>query len=464
LSTPTEVSARIHARALALLALAVIAAYANALGGQFQFDDYNVIVDNPVVHGLGAWWADLGHGLRPLLKLSYALNWAAGPEAWTFLLVNAVIHGLNAALVYGLAVEWQRAQPGSAGPPPATARGALLAALLFALHPAQTEAVTYVSGRSVSLMALFYLAGVLAHARGAHRGSLVLFAAALATKEVAATFPVALLLWDVTTRGPSAWRASLRRQLPHWALLLVLGTAMLLRSRYGEFFAVSLDTRSPWENFVTQAGGIMYLIRQLALPLWLNIDPDLPEPTSLTPGIALQGAVLLALVAAGLAAIRRRPLAALALLWFFLHLAPTNSVFARIDVANDRQLYLPAVGVFIALGALLARAAARGTVAARAALVIASLGVAVLGGLTVARNADYRDEVTLWRQTARLSPEKPRVHNNLGHALRLAGCPEQAQAAFTRALELDPDYGLARNNLDRLARERRLGIAGNARC
>src|SRR5262245_31744205 len=87
--------------AYALIAAAVAAAYANALTGSFQFDDWNVIVNQAKVHGLGAWWASMP-GIRPLLKLSYALNWAVSPSPFGFHLVNVAIHATNACLVYCL--------------------------------------------------------------------------------------------------------------------------------------------------------------------------------------------------------------------------------------------------------------------------------------------------------------------------------------------------------------------------
>ena len=137
-------NARGHRVALLLPVLAALAAYANALPASFQFDDYNVIVDNPAVHGLAAWWASMP-GIRPLLKLSYALNWAAGPGPFGFHLVNLACHALNTVMVYLLAVLWlPRLAPDLRPVVPA----ACTAALVFALHPAQTEAVTYVAGRS----------------------------------------------------------------------------------------------------------------------------------------------------------------------------------------------------------------------------------------------------------------------------------------------------------------------------
>jgi len=144
-----------------VLLAATVAAYLNAFEGVFQFDDYNVIVDNPAVHAWESWLAQMP-GIRPLLKLSYVANWQSGHGLFGFHLFNLFCHLGNVVLVFllcrrlaPLAVHSRR-------------RDALafVVALLFALHPAQTEAVTYISGRSVSFMALCYLGAAYAWLEG----------------------------------------------------------------------------------------------------------------------------------------------------------------------------------------------------------------------------------------------------------------------------------------------------------
>jgi hypothetical protein len=199
---------RSEASAPAVLAVAVLLAYFNALTGAFQFDDYNVIVQNPAVHSVAA-WLDSMPGIRPLLKFSYALNWTLHSGPFGFHLFNVVVHAINAVLVYQLlrALIEQRTE---------AHWGPFAGALLFALHPVQTEAVTYISGRSVCLMALFYLCSVLTWLRAERRAhpaawralSAGLFGAALLVKETAVTLPFALLLLDArccSVRPGTGW-------------------------------------------------------------------------------------------------------------------------------------------------------------------------------------------------------------------------------------------------------------------
>ena len=128
-----------------LLVGTVVVFYLNSFRGVFQFDDYNVIVDNAGVHTWGAFLAGLPRGIRPLLKFTYTLNWTSGLGLFGFHLVNVGLHAANAVLLFLLASR--------VGGPSVSRFAALLPALLFAAHPVQTEAVTYVSGRSVALMA-----------------------------------------------------------------------------------------------------------------------------------------------------------------------------------------------------------------------------------------------------------------------------------------------------------------------
>jgi tetratricopeptide (TPR) repeat protein len=414
-----------------LLVAATLAAYANAFGGSFQFDDFNVIVRQPAVHSLAAWW-DSMPGIRPLLKLSYALSWnAGGGSALAFHGVNVALHAANVLLVWAILRElWGRMGIGDAP------LAAFAGALLFALHPAHTEAVTYVSGRSVSMMACFYLASVLAYLREAPRWiSPVLFAAALATKEVAATLPAALLLCEaLDQRRPFDLRAALRRQAAHWALLASGFAAMAMLPRYREMLETSLALRGLKEQLALQAAAIARHAGVLVLAVPPNIDPEVPfMPT-------VVGWAILAAIAAGFALLRVQPWTALALLWFFLHLAPTNSLLARADAVNDRQLYLASIGPLALAGlaiALMPRWRAT-------ALVLAA---AVLGAATLARNTDYRSEAALWSDTTRKSPGSARAWNNLGYAFQLEGRREEARAAYERALALDPDDLKARTNL-----------------
>lgn len=428
-----------------LLAGTVAVVYLNSFRGVFQYDDYIVIVDNAGVHSWGAFLAGLPRGIRPLLKFTYTLNWTSGLGLFGFHLVNVTLHAANAVMLFLLASK--------VGGPSVPGFAALLSALLFAVHPVQTEAVTYICGRSVSLMAFFYLGSLLAYLRGRERGSRlfvyavspILFLLATAAKEVALTLPFALVLCETVRRERIGWVKALRAQGVHWGLLASLAVLFIAHAGYGRLLEVCFDIRGVAANLFTQLHGISYLLSRLFLPHSLNFDPDLPVFSGGSTVLLPEALLLSALLSAGFFGLWKRSPAGFGILWFFLHLVPTNSFIPRFDVANERQLYLASWGLFLALasGADLLRKK-RGE---RWVTAVAVLLVVVLGGFTVSRNAVYRSQVALWEDTVRSSPGKARVQNNLGYAYELAGRFKEAEAAYLKALLTDPGYSLARWNL-----------------
>ena len=430
-----------------ILLLAIAAAWSNALPAPFQFDDWWVIHGNASVASISAWWNALP-GIRPLLKLSYALNSSVSTQACGFHLFNLVVHAFNALLVHALARRWLAALA-----PVVVARdfAAFGTALLFALHPATTEAVTYISGRSISLMACFALASLLVltpdasnpEARQRPWLSATLFAIALAVRETAVIVPFAWLLF--------AWCAGLSRRealiaLRGQGLVLILAAiAVAMTPGYHSFFAWSLDTRSLHEQLLGQIQAHAYLLGHTLLGLQTNIDPDVRVPASWTAMLALK-AVLLAAIAVFAASQRaRRPWLAFALIWYFLHLLPTNSLLPRFDLANDRHVYLALIGPAFALATALTIRRPR-SVAGMVLAVLAALAL-LFGGMTVLRNHEYRSELALWQATVRDSPLKARPWVNLGVAREMAGDRTGAERAYLCALWLAPDYQQAKNNL-----------------
>ena len=443
LSTMHAIRPESRATVLLWLSLAVGIAYANVISGPFQFDDYNVIVNEEQVHSWAGWFAGLGHGIRTLLKFSYTLHWPLGAGVTGFHLVNLVIHLANAYLVYSLAQafiqqQWLRNNLRSVP---------LFTALLFAVHPVNTEAISYICGRSASLMTLFYLSALLSYVIGRTRDSRLhlyvatplLFVLALAVKETAITFPLALLLWELGCGG--RWKTAFKPQWPVW---VVSGVAVLFFVFSNSYFAQmqrSAEFNGLYGNLATQLSGFAWLLQQWALPLWLNIDPDLPLLTNIS-GALWPLFMFIVLFALMLACWRRRPWLSFALAWSMLQLIPLYLFLPRLDIANERQLYLAGWPLLLALSIEFTLWLNAMTLRLVAAALLLSFT-----GLTVMRNQVYSSEISLWQDTVLKSPNKARVHNNLGHAYLLAQRNDEARSEFTTALKLDPQLYQARYNL-----------------
>lgn len=430
-------------RASLLLLFLSLLAYGAILNGSFQFDDFNVIVDEARVHSLGAWLQGAA-GLRPLLKLSYTLNWIAGAGAAGFLAVNLALHLANTWMVHRILLRAFSAAGLLEG-----AGAAFLGGLAFALHPMQVESVAYITGRSVSLSTALVLGSALAYlgARdGAGRAarlslSSALFALALLVKETALVLPGILALLELGRRdGP---RRPFRGPWPHWLMAAGAMAVLAVHPGYRRLAAYSFALRGPGEQARAALEGLRYLAGTLVWPLHLNLDPPLKAPPDWSSGLLLFGAGWALLAVAGVLALRRRPWLGVGLLWGMLGLLPTQGVIPRLDLANERHIYLALVGFGMALGGGLAALPPRAAGLAGVALALA------LGGRTYLRVGDYRDETAMWTSSLAAAPQNPRAWNNLGVARWHARDVPGARQAFQEALRLDPRYGLAQANLER---------------
>jgi len=447
------------ARLALVLAGVVVAVWAPSLAAPFQFDDWSVIVGDPRVASLAAWW-DAMPATRPLVKLLYALGHEAGGAPIVYRGVNVAWHALNAALVFVLMRRLARRMR------IADADGALrigaFTALVFALHPVQTESVTYVSGGSqamatgFALLSLLAFTGVIdAQGRAARQAGFALaaalaFAAAIAVRESAIATPLACLLW---------WRAEGggRGRGPIVAVgamsVVAAGAAVAawLTTAYPYLWATSFGVRSWAANLLAQGDAVAWLMGQLVRWDRLNADPALVADTSLSVLNVARAGLLVALIVAAAWQWNARRAVAFGVLWFFLWLAPTHSLVPRLDLANERHLYLALVGPAWLLAVVLARWRTQG-------LVLAAVLAVSLAFATALRNRVYANEVVFWQDVVAKSPRNARASNNLGMALAAACQPLAAARAFDDAARLAPDDPRPRINAELLARGELPGV------
>jgi tetratricopeptide (TPR) repeat protein len=218
---------------------------------------------------------------------------------------------------------------------------------------------------------------------------------------------------------------------------------ILATPRYFDLVTYGFRERSLADNLLSQIGAVSWLIWHLVTLQGLNIDPALPTVSGWTGTLVLRLAALAALFVLGALNLRRRPWLAFGILWFFLQLAPTNSFVPRLDVANDRQVYLACWGLFFALAAQIASL----SLGRRVNQGMAVTAALVLTLASAARQLDYRDEIALWEASLREAPWNARAHNNLGFAYYEAGRKREAWREMQLALFLDPAHEKARANL-----------------
>jgi hypothetical protein len=477
-----------HVRSFALRALLLLAvgAYADACAGVFLFDDRAVILDDARLESPVAFVEHAGQTIRPFTKLTFLIDRQLyGTRPAGYHLLNVLLHLASGVFAWSIVRRL-----GASG------EVAFWSTALFLLHPIGTEAVTYISGRPTSLMTCCYLAAFFlflkAREPGAHGWSWrVLVASAcgcvalsLLAKETAVVFPALLALYEALRRQLEAGPEHGADTSPSRAVAvhLAFGTVALIflaaaanHTRYVYLFRYGLDLRGVWENLVTEITAVAYALTLFLWPPRLNFDHDIAVSASLlAPGPLAALCALALLVGVAFATARRHPLVTFGILWFFIHLLPTNSVFPRYDILSERNLYLPSVGLYLA-GVVAASAAARRAAewvearhpaGARGAArlrgtgsVMAALLVIALAGATAARNHLYSDPVLFWADAARKSPGKARPHTNLGCAWFEAGQIDRAIDEFRSAIALDPTDPVAQRNL-RVAWMQKAGAQG----
>lgn len=478
-------------RAGFLVLFLACAAYANSLGNGFAYDDNFIIPLNPTVVA-GDWRGALsspyqpdaleGAGLfRPVTSLSFTLEWMAfGANPLGYHILNLIFHGLACLLVFFLLLEMSAILPALAG------------AGLFAVHPLHTEVVANVVGRAELYAAIFFLAGCLLYWRGhgwtgwrRHLrlvGLGCLYLLSLGAKEIGVTLPLVLLLLEafrlrlggrnggldrgevpgdpasdpVMDRGDGApLVVRLSREASSYLLLFVVLVGylafrgMVLGTLIGEVSAPTFRALGPGARLLTAVSLWGQYARLLLFPLDLAADYG---PAVLFPAEGIDGAFVLgALVLVGLAyasvrAFRAGPpltLLALGILWFFVVVLPvSNLLFPTGVLLAERTLYLPSVGLSLAVAGITSRWM-EGTVRVRWGAL--AFGILILLGFfarTVLRNPAWMSTYVVLETLNREHPESHLAFLNRGVGLARVGELEAARGEFAMALRLAPErYG-----------------------
>ena len=441
--------------AAALLVSAVtVLVFWPVLDNQFvNWDDDRNFLNNPHYRGLGPpqlrWmWttSHLGH-YHPLTWMSLGLDYALwGLDSSGYHLSNLILHAANAALFYLVSLRLLGGRRGAA----------LLAALLFSLHPLRVESVAWVSERRDLLSGLFFLLSILAYLRAQQQGprgrwlalSLISFAAALLSKVIAVSLPVVLLALDYypLRRFSKEFRRACLEKIPYLALAAAAGFAALAVQRTGlAGFAEHVGALAGLRAGLSLYGLAFYLWKTVA-PVGLYPQYVLPADLSpLDPRLAAGAAVVVAGTALAALLWRRRPAVAAVWACYVAGLLPVLSI-ARVDLqqfAADHHAYLATLGLALLASAGMAALPRRWGPWMAAALLIP------LAVLTRRQIGVWRDSTTLWRHAVAGAPDSVVARNNLGEVLAAENRLEEAVPHFQRAIQIRPRHAHAHYNLGR---------------
>ncbi len=474
------------AAAFLLLACAAWFVYSRALDVPFVFDDSVSVVRNESISKLWPLIGDAEHpgplnppkdittSGRPLVNLSLAVNYAfGGLNPVGYHVFNLIVHVLSAWLLMVIVRRTLRLDYFGGRFDRTSGALAFVVALLWTVHPLQTETVVYVTQRTELMVGFFYLATLYASLRywaadsSARRIIWLVLAtlaclAGMACKEVMVTAPVVVLLFERTFICGSFWRA-LRKSWPlyvglfvSWGLLYYLNREAPRSDSAGFHFGIPAYA---W--WFTQTKVLLLYLKLTIWPWPLAIHYEMPYLTTL--GEAWPWALPAALLAGGtLILLWRRSAIGFVGAWVLIILSPTLVVPIVTEVAAERRMYLPlaALAALLVVGGywLLQRTAEgpqRDSAEHKPALrgpdaptvAVAVLLALVLSALSVHRLAAYQDDLTLWRDTVIQQPGDYLAHSNLGKSLSESGRLPEAIEQFQESIRLNANYFEAHNNL-----------------
>lgn len=459
------------AAALLALAAAGFMVWGGTLANGFLYDDDTFVVQNEAIRSLTPLIKFFSPGVssnseqmngdvwRPLTTFSYALTYRFfGLSAPAYHFFNVALHVLNAFLFYLAALALLGRGRRGAG------TAAFGAALLFLLHPAQSETVAWVSQRSNVLFLSFYLGSYLLYIRSfrclrgggerdgislSHYGlSLALFALSLLSKEMAASLPAVVLLTAYIYEKRGA-RGSLLRALPYAALTLAFLWAR--SSALGHLAQTGYWAGGLAPQLLTMIKGFAYYVKIALAPYPLSVEYLFPVKRALDAELAAYLSLLGGLLLLAWKARDSRPLASLGLLVFFASLLPVANIVPIRTIINERFLYGALAGLALAAADLLAHALELNSGRLRKALLLGGALLALYAAVDAVRVRDWKDHWTFVRANLRTCPQSATLHYGLGRAYAARGEYEKAAREFELCLAIDPAYAEALSDLGRLS-------------
>ena len=448
------------AKAAALLFLFTLIIYSNSLGGQFVSDDSYFIVKNVHIRNLSnipyffinpsaVAFSELSQDVyRPLTTISYAIDfnlWRL--NTFCYHLENVLLHSSNAVLLFVLLMLIV-----------GNIFIAFFASLLFALHPVQTEAVAWISGRSSVLFLFFYLSSFICYVlyrrekkKAYFFVSLALYCGSLFSKEMAVSLPLLLAAYDIHARDEGGLKKRICRYAPYFLLAAFFVTVrFLLLKRVGQ---CDWWGGNPYRTFLTMLPVLVEYVKILIFPVKLCAFYVTPIKTSFLNAQVLTALCLIIALFASMPFIfRRSGRVSFFIWWFLITLLPVSNIVPLRALMAERFLYLPSIGFCVLVAILMERlgrpAAGRpGKGARTAAVILATILVCLYGVRTMARNTDWKDSMTITKSILKVDPLNPWALMALGVAYSAEERYEMAMKPLKKVIGMAGDYFAPKNAL-----------------
>ena len=423
--------------------------YSNSLGGEFIYDDEYFIVKNINIRNFGnisslffnpaaVAFAELARDVyRPLTTFSYMIDYFLWRlDTFGYHLVNVLFHSFNAILLF----LFLFAMFGEI-------ELALLTSLIFAIHPVQTEVVSWISGRSSVLFLFFYLAALLFYVRFLRESkkiyfvlSVLLYLFSLLSKEMAVTLPLLLIACDAHFFNKDGLRKKIYRYLPYFFM-----TFLFLALRYhvlGRMSQCGWWGGSPYYTFLTMSWVIMEYIKLMLIPVKLCAFYVLDvSRTAAETKVILSIAALVAIFSILPVIFRRSRKASFAIWFFFITILPVSNIVPLRALMAERFLYLPLIGFSMLMALFIENI---GSISSKNRKVVvvsaASILIAAYSFRTMERNRDWRDSVTISRRIIELYPLNPWGLTSLSTSYLDKKMYDDAVKSARKAIAVSPYY------------------------
>jgi len=441
-------------------------AFYGTLHSPFHYDDLHAIVENPHIKDLGKFQEKVGIQNvfnRSVLLLSFSINQHFGElEVFGYHLINILIHILTSILWFFLVKKLLCIEPIEKRF--LKENLPLLCSSIHLLNPLNIQAVTYISSRSSLLATFFYLLAfyILVHIKNQDKERtskfkilifvflfLIILFLGFATKEIVVSFPLMAItfLWLSTTQE------NRKNLIPQIAFILFI-LISFLAYRYlqqGNLFLLKADPTSGETNrflyLLNQIQVVVgYYLLKLLAPFSLNFEPDIVLYKTWFHWDWFVS--LIVLLSIWIAIFKQNSvLIKFGAVWFFITLLPTSSFIPLKQLATEHRTYLPSLGFSLILGWIFLNLKSHRIISQ----VLFIIFILLISLLTLNRSLDFRSEISLWEDTAKKSPRKALVQNNLATAYMGAEELEKAKAALHTALSIEPSQIDSHVNLGHIA-------------
>ncbi|MDH5639448.1 MAG: hypothetical protein OEZ04_13260, partial [Nitrospinota bacterium] len=461
------------AAASLILFITVFALYWGTFHYPFQFDGISDIQENTEIRDITDPARILSFNpSRFVIFFSFAVNYAiSGLDTFSYHILNTFVHAVNSILVYLLVSLILQAWAGMRGAREASPEEhiyPMLAAMIFAVHPLQTQAVTYIWQRSTSIGAMFYLASMLFYMKSAMEEkngapaerwrkylalSLISGFLAMFSKQFSVTLPVAVAMLDFFLVSGSLAKFKQRLMRLAWFLPLLMIvpilTSVVISGEVSHIGVRSKNILSQYQYLITQFNVILLYLRLMVYPAGQNLDYDYPPSQSIidsAPALAF----LLGMAALAFWLYNRNRPASFGILFFFVAMSVESSFYPLEDLVFEHRVYLPFAGLLLAAASLLKGLMEKSSYSIMKTAALAGLVIAISAPLAYAshlRNQAWSTQRGLWEDIVEKSPGKLRGYGNLATFLMLEGDNDRAYKILSKANSIDPENSTIIMNL-----------------